>query len=385
MCRRPWLGVGGACQPRAESGGSARGGGSAPRFSASRDLQANPSRLSLALLFRLFTACSLRSSRPATSCAERPTTWRSRSACRCAGRERGKRIHEDTCAQRTVLVDRSIVFAELCRDCHPATAKLVMSGISRYAEQPCLERRLPRHVAVEPGQELQERVLGDVLGGFSITEQAGHEALDGRRIPRIEETNCLFVPCFRAKNDPTDNRLVVSRSLSPVSLPQLINDPKRRRNGWVGQTIEPLQGERHLTLLGGAGLSGRAGLPTTTACGATSLVTTAPAPTRAPSPIRTPHRIVAPEPSGGAALDDRVLEEPFGIVEQLSARVAGPRPPVVDEDDAVADEDLVMDLDPVADERVALDLAVRAHRRAALDLHEGADPELSPIGSRRGW
>jgi len=158
-------------------------------------------------------------------------------------RERGQRIHEDTCAERTVLVDRSIVFAELRRDCCPATAtNLVVSCISRYAEQPCLERRLSRHVAVEPGQELQERVLGDVLGGFSITEQAGHEALDGRRIPRIEETNCLFVPCFRAKNDPTDNRLFVSRSLSPVSLPQLINDPKRRRNGWVGQTIEPFKG-----------------------------------------------------------------------------------------------------------------------------------------------
>ena len=145
--------------------------------------------------------------------------------------------------KRAVLVDRGIVFAELRRDCRPATAtNLVMSGISRYSEQPCLERRVPRHVAVEPGQELQERVLGDVLGGFSITEQAGHEALDGRRIPRIEETNCLFVSCFRAKDDPADNRLVVSRSLSPVSLPQPINDPKRRRNGWVGQKVEPVKG-----------------------------------------------------------------------------------------------------------------------------------------------
>src|SRR5207249_4784300 len=46
---------------------------------------------------------------------------------------------------------------------------------------------------------------------------------------------------------------------------------------------------------------------------------------------------------------------------------------VVDEEDAVTDEDLVPDLDAVAHEAVALDLAAGADRGAALDLDKGAD------------
>ena len=46
---------------------------------------------------------------------------------------------------------------------------------------------------------------------------------------------------------------------------------------------------------------------------------------------------------------------------------------VVHEDDAVADEHLVLDDDPGAEERVALDLAPPADRHAVLDLDERPD------------
>src|ERR687885_468181 len=97
----------------------------------------------------------------------------------------------------------------------------------------------------------------------------------------------------------------------------------------------------------------RAGLPATTAPAGTSRVTTEPAPTIARSPISTPQRMVALLP----------MEAP----RRTAVGARGARPPVVDEHDAVADEDLVLDADALADEGVAGDLAARAHRRALLD------------------
>ena len=47
---------------------------------------------------------------------------------------------------------------------------------------------------------------------------------------------------------------------------------------------------------------------------------------------------------------------------------------VVGEDDAVPDEDLVLDLDPFADERMRGDLAPPANDRILLNLNERPDP-----------
>jgi predicted O-methyltransferase YrrM len=77
---------------------------------------------------------------------------------------------------------------------------------------------------------------------------------------------------------------------------------------------------------------------------------------------------------GCAALHHRRQEPPVLFAQELATLVGRPRSFVVDEEDAVADEDLVPDLDAVADERVALDLAAGADFRAALDLHKRADP-----------
>ena len=76
----------------------------------------------------------------------------------------------------------------------------------------------------------------------------------------------------------------------------------------------------------------------------------------------------------GAALDDRLQQLPVllrlqGAVARRRARVL-----VVDEHDAVPDEDLVLDRDPLADEGVALDLAAGADPRSPLDLDERPDP-----------
>src|SRR5262249_32052257 len=54
------------------------------------------------------------------------------------------------------------------------------------------------------------------------------------------------------------------------------------------------------------------------------------------------------------------------------------RIPVVDEDHAVPDEDLVLERHALADEAVARDLAAPANDRVLLDLDEGPDLRLVP-------
>jgi hypothetical protein len=125
--------------------------------------------------------------------------------------------------------------------------------------------------------------------------------------------------------------------------------------------------------------SALAGLPTTTSPGCTSRVTTAPAPTSAPPPMRTPHRMTAP---------DRLDGCPVGRRLQAAVRPGRTWVLVVDEEDTVADEDLVFDPDPVADEGVALDLAAGSHDRTSLDLDErtncgvAADPAAVEVRER---
>src|SRR5881227_1981867 len=79
---------------------------------------------------------------------------------------------------------------------------------------------------------------------------------------------------------------------------------------------------------------------------------------------------------GCAAADDCRFELPvrFGLRRAVFARGAGTA--VVDEHDAVADEDFVLDADALADEGVARNLAARAYARALLDFDEGADARL---------
>src|SRR5262249_17742188 len=90
----------------------------------------------------------------------------------------------------------------------------------------------------------------------------------------------------------------------------------------------------------------------------------------------------------GTVLDDGPQHLPLAGAEQTPLRAARARPLVVDEDDAVADEDAVADLHPVADEGVTLDLAAGADPGTRLDLDEspdlgaGADPAAVEVGER---
>ena len=71
--------------------------------------------------------------------------------------------------------------------------------------------------------------------------------------------------------------------------------------------------------------------------------------------------------------DDRGNDLPVGFGLQAAAFGSGAGVEVVDEHDAVADEDLVLNGHALADEGVALDLAVPADGGVFLDLDKGAD------------
>src|SRR5207249_1752394 len=71
-----------------------------------------------------------------------------------------------------------------------------------------------------------------------------------------------------------------------------------------------------------------------------------------------------------AALDDGAHELPVGICLELARVSRRARKLVVDEERAVADENLVLDLDACADERMTLDFAASADHSVTLDLDE---------------
>src|ERR1035441_4197021 len=121
----------------------------------------------------------------------------------------------------------------------------------------------------------------------------------------------------------------------------------------------------------------RAGVPATTAFGGTLRVTTLPAPTMAFSPTVRLARMVAPEPmeaprrmrveatfirrgaSIGTTPDEGGGDLPIVLGLEGSVRRSS-RVEVVDEGDAVADEDVVFNGDAFADEGVAGDFAIAA-------------------------
>ena len=71
--------------------------------------------------------------------------------------------------------------------------------------------------------------------------------------------------------------------------------------------------------------------------------------------------------------NDRGNDLPVGFGLQAAALGSGAGVEVVDEHDAVTDEDLVLDGHPLADEGVTLDLAVPADDGVFLDFDEGTD------------
>jgi hypothetical protein len=89
--------------------------------------------------------------------------------------------------------------------------------------------------------------------------------------------------------------------------------------------------------------------------------------------------MVAPEPMDAPHLDDGRFHLPVSLALELARPRGGARIGVVDERDAVADEDGVLDGDALADEGVRRDLAATSHRDVLLDLDEGPDLVSSPM------
>src|SRR5204863_5259707 len=79
-----------------------------------------------------------------------------------------------------------------------------------------------------------------------------------------------------------------------------------------------------------------------------------------------------------AALDNRAHELPVRISLELARLGRRARKLVVDEERAVAYEDLVLNLDTGADKAVTLDLAARAYNGVTLDLDERAHTRVVP-------
>ena len=110
-------------------------------------------------------------------------------------------------------------------------------------------------------------------------------------------------------------------------------------------------------------------------------MTTLPAPTMAPSPMTTFARMVAPDPIDAPCLyqsSSRPSSRPPSAARRLAVVARGIG--VVDERDAVADEDVVFDGHAFADEGVARDLAAACRRVAFFWISTNA-PSLvsSPI------
>src|SRR6185295_11678530 len=72
-------------------------------------------------------------------------------------------------------------------------------------------------------------------------------------------------------------------------------------------------------------------------------------------------------------LDERRLDFPVARRLQFAGRRGGAWIGVVDEHDAMADEDVILDRHALTDERMARDLAAAAYAGVLLDLDEGAD------------
>src|SRR5215211_1881906 len=81
-------------------------------------------------------------------------------------------------------------------------------------------------------------------------------------------------------------------------------------------------------------------------------------------------------PERRTMLDNGTHEQPVVLGLQRAQLARRTRELIVDEQDAMADENLVLDRDPCADERMALDLAPRTDHGIALDLHERPDARL---------
>src|SRR5262249_60327050 len=86
---------------------------------------------------------------------------------------------------------------------------------------------------------------------------------------------------------------------------------------------------------------------------------------------------------GGTFLHIRAPALPVAARLELTGRRRRARVGVVDEGDAVADEDVILDRHALADEGVARDLAAPSDRRVLLDFDERADlglvADLAPI------
>src|SRR5260370_4073382 len=83
-----------------------------------------------------------------------------------------------------------------------------------------------------------------------------------------------------------------------------------------------------------------------------------------------------PRPDRRAPLHHRRLDLPVLLGLELPRQCRRPRIAVIDEGDAMADEDVILDGDALTDEGVTLDLAAPAHLRIPLDLDERADLRL---------
>ena len=112
--------------------------------------------------------------------------------------------------------------------------------------------------------------------------------------------------------------------------------------------------------------------------GGTSLVTTLPAPTMAFSPIVMLERIVAPDPMDAPFLITVRSTFQSASVCRFAVGGRGARIGVVDERDAVADEDVVFNRDALADKRMARDLAALADGGILLDFDKGSNLRLIP-------
>src|ERR1700759_3400353 len=137
--------------------------------------------------------------------------------------QRAKRLLQAPAAIPARVVELGGRLEDLLAGEHPPLTEMVKRDVASHPEQPGCERDLARLVLVDHRHELEEHVLGDVLGFVRVAHEAQYVAVHVVFVLDIEEADRVVVTGLRAGHrggDPavTCQRVLESADPEPAGL-----------------------------------------------------------------------------------------------------------------------------------------------------------------------